>query len=635
MLTALKIILLLHCTRISTSNVLFQEIETYHNETYYKAEYAYEVVNKIYNAFRQWFFTVTFCEFTYFENRILKYTENMDYGYPVLLLNGCPNTNRTRSKPRINIHGQTAYVITSDSLTLQGSEYIVEALVRTGVFKPRSTVIFVINVPITKDNYFFYSMKNHFKLLWSRSITNSVVITLLDDKFWTFTYNFFTEQIIDVTDVKDIFRLLSHQYDNLNGHELRLSVYTKVFIEPTLPAACTSRLCLTVMKELNATCKAVLPRDGNTVGDLMPNGTSTGVTADLIDGFTDLELSSRILKNSYYGYIDTTYPLSQDDLCFMVASYDKQSTFSTVTKMISVTMLIIFMTNFLCLISIALVAREMEIRLWGLHENRSIGVTVLDLVKCFIRQTVDVKFPGFVYRFIIAIIINYSLVVNCVIDGIITSAITYPRYRDNINSLDELLRSNLTLAVHNRHIRLFNRSISENIHYDSFIKRVEFVNDVKKKEIIDERLFKYAVLMRKTDALYISRNIINKDNGRPVFHIVPECPVPCSIVYGLKYGSPYLNKLNDILNHLYQGGILQYWAKTEEYKGNQKLINVGNKDKPLNLRNLKEIFFVWFIGLFISVVVFFVEVCAHMHRNFVRHMHKVQRKTTKPIQKQN
>lgn len=416
MLTPLKIILLLYCTHISTSNVLFQEIQAYHNETAYKAEHANKVVTKIYNAFRQWFFTVTFCEFTYFENRILKYTENMEYGYPVVLLNGCPNANKTRSKPKINIHGQTAYVITASTLTLEGGEYIVEALLRTGVFKPRSIVIFIINTPIIKDDYFSYDMKNHFQLLWSRSITNSVVMFIRDEKLWTYTYNFFTDQIIDVTVVKNIFRVLAHQYDNLHGHELRLSVYSKIYMEPRQPAKCISRLSRTVMKELNATCKALLPRDGNTVGDLMTNGTATGVTKDLMDGYSDLELSSRILKNSYYGYIDTTYPLSQDNLCFLVKNNGKQSTFTTVIHLITMTMLVIFAANYIGLISVALVVRQMEIRLWEIKDKRPLGETIVDLAKCFIRQTVDVKFPGFVYRFIIATIIIYSLIVDCVID---------------------------------------------------------------------------------------------------------------------------------------------------------------------------------------------------------------------------
>lgn len=405
-----------HSLCCNTSTVLFQEVFEYHSETNKKAEYAYQVVDKIYSAFRQWFFTITFCEFTYFENRILKYTENMDYGYPVLLLNGCPNPNKTRVKPRIDKHGQTAYVITSNQLAINVSEDVINALVRTGVFKPRSALIFVVNVPIQTDNYFFYSVKNHFQLLWSRNIANSVLI-LWSDKLEMYSYNPFSDEVSDITEVKDVTRFLTRQYDNLYGHELRLSVFRKLYIsDETGPVDCSSRLTQTVIKSLNATCKPLPPRDGNTVGDLLENGTATGVTSDLIDGYADMELNSRILKNSYYGYIDTTYPLVQDELCFLVRKSRKQSTFTTTMKLISIKMLLIFIFNVAMLTLTALAARKIEKLIWKAKEYESTGSTVMDLIKCFIRQTVDITFTGPVFRCVALLIIAYSLIIDCVID---------------------------------------------------------------------------------------------------------------------------------------------------------------------------------------------------------------------------
>ncbi|KPI95857.1 hypothetical protein RR46_11570 [Papilio xuthus] len=506
MLLILTIIALLHPSiSIDPDSPLSKEIFTYHNQTSFKAEYAFEVVEKIFNAFKQWFFTITFCDFTYFENRILKYTENNGYGYPVMLLNGCPDANKTKVKPRINRHGATAYLVTSNQLSLDGSEFVIEALMRTGVFKPRSAVIFVINTPVEMDSYFFYTMKLHFRLLLSRSITNSVMV-LYCHRLIMYTYNPFNNEIRDVTNVKDVGRLLAQQYNNLFRQELRLSVFRKIFVSnENGPVYCDSRLAETVMKILNATCKPLAPRDANTVGDLLKNGTATGVTADLIDGYTDLELNSRILKNSYYGYIDTTYPL-----------------------------------------------------------------------------------------------------------GIITSAIAYPRYKPDINTLSELLQTNLTFAVHNRHLHIYNRSLGGE-YYNVIRKRTQIFGDSQIKQAIVKRQFQYAILLRKTDAQFISRQQSNMINGRPLFHTVEECPVPCSIVYGLRYGSPYLPKLNNILHHLNQGGILQYWSKSDEYSlyrtNGKSIYGDENKErKPLSNENVKEIFVVLLIGVSVSLLVFIIEI---------------------------
>lgn len=422
MLVILTVILLFRPSLcLEESNALYQEVMDYNNETWAKAEFAFEVVNIMYNSFRQWFFTITFCEFTYFENRILKYTEQYGYGYNVMLLNGCPLSNRSVVKPKYNRHGQTAYLVTSNELSIDVSETVINALKRTGVFKPRSAVIFVINTPVQLDKYFYHALTNHFQLLWSSSITTSVLI-LKTDKLRMYTYNPFFQEIKDITGVKDVSLLFSKQYSNMYGYGLRLSVFRKVYVsDKNGPVRCDSVLAKTVIQFLNASCYPIPPRDDSTVGDLLENGTATGVTADLIDGYTDLELNSRILKNSYYGYIDTTYPLVQDELCFLVKKSDQQSTFKTTIKLISLHMLCLFFVTFTIFIIVAIGVRKVEINLLNINDTQSIGATLLDLIKCFIRQTVDFTFVGPIFRCLVLLIILYSLIIDCAIDVSIIS----------------------------------------------------------------------------------------------------------------------------------------------------------------------------------------------------------------------
>ncbi|CAF4850578.1 unnamed protein product [Pieris macdunnoughi] len=522
----IRVLWLLPCLSLclKPNSVLYKEIFEYHNETFFKAEYAYEVVTKIFNAYKQWFFTITFCEFTYFENRILKYIENYGDGYPVMLLSGCPDTNNTKVKPKINKHGQTAYVVTSNDLSIEESEFAIEAFIRTGVFQPRAAVIFVIKTPVQVDSYFFYTMKNHFELLWKRKVTNSVLV-LWSEGLRIYAYNIFYKEIKDITDVKYVNEIFARQFDDLFGHELRISVFRKIYTNNNTGAIdCSSRLVHTIVETFNATCKPLPPRDGNTVGDLLENGTATGVTADLIDGYSDLELNSRILKTSYYGYIDTTYPLVQDELCFLIKKSKKQSTFTTTLKLISTEMLVLLMCNVVLFIAITLMVRKVEMQLWQLNDNRTTSETILDLFKCFIRQTVELAFSGQIFRCVVLMIMLYSLVVDCAIDGIITSAIAYPRYKPDINTLSELFKTNLTFGVHTRHMGIFNNSLSDE-YYEKIHERIEIVSDQKIKEIIDQRKFEYALLLRRSEALYLS----NKPSN-----LVGSCSIGLNLMMPLK-----------------------------------------------------------------------------------------------------
>lgn len=196
--------------------------------------------------------------------------------------------------------------------------------------------------------------------------------------------------------------------------------------------------------------------------------------------------------------------------------------------------------------------------------------------------------------------------------GIIYSAITYPRYKADIDTLKELYQeTNLTFGVHNRYIDIFKNSLEN--HDEGILKRIRVIDDKKIKEVIDHRKFQYAILLKKTESQYVSRNPSNMVNGRSIFHTVSECPVPCSIVYGLRYGSPYLPRINYILNHLNQAGILQYWSKIEELSMSKNLdkllFSANNKDrKALGMQNLREVFYVWLFGLFLSCLVFLVEI---------------------------
>ncbi|CAH2084506.1 unnamed protein product [Euphydryas editha] len=600
------------CLCFNQSNVLYHEVHDYHNETFFKAEFAYQFVQKIFNAFKQWYFTVTFCDFTYFENRILKYIESHDYGYSVMLLNGCQNLNNSKVKPRLDKHGEAAYIVTSGDLTIDDSEYAIEALTRTGVFKPRSAVIFVINVPIQEDNYFYFSMMNHFELLWRRSITNSIVV-LWSDRLKLYAYNPFKKEIYDITHIKNISKYLYQMYKDLYGYKLRLGVFRKLYTsDQTGPVNCEAILAKTMIKLLNATCNPLVPRDGSTVGDILENGTATGVTADLLDGYADLELNSRILMNSYYGYIDTTYPLMQDELCFLVQKSIKQSTFMTTFHLISMDILLLCCTTVISLIVITVITLKIETKFWLPIDKRSTSDTVIDLIKCLIRQTVDFKFTGPIFRWLVFLTMTYSLIIDCAIDGIITSAITYPRYKADINSLSDVLQRNLTIGVHNRHLKIFKQSLS-NENVESVLKKIELVNDRKIKKVIDNRQFQYALLLRRVDSEYISRKPSNYQNGRPIFHTTAECAIPCFVVFGLRYGSPYLPRLDEIFSHLNQGGILQYWLNSDDYtlfkSRNNRLFPVDNKErKALRTENLKEVFIVWSIGILIGAIIFITEI---------------------------
>lgn len=197
--------------------------------------------------------------------------------------------------------------------------------------------------------------------------------------------------------------------------------------------------------------------------------------------------------------------------------------------------------------------------------------------------------------------------------GIIYSALSNPRYKPDIDTMNELVtKTNLTLGVHNRDHILFNKSLTDE-QYRALDGRIEIINDQKITKIIQNRQFQYATLLRQSDATLISRKAVNMFNGRKLFHLVQECPVPSFVVYGLRYGSPYLSRVNFILENLNQAGILEQWGETEEYALQRKITSTQKDRRALDLNNLLEVFYFLFIGLFFGVLLFVMEIVAYKY----------------------
>lgn len=173
--------------------------------------------------------------------------------------------------------------------------------------------------------------------------------------------------------------------------------------------------------------------------------------------------------------------------------------------------------------------------------------------------------------------------------------------------MDEVLYSNLTIAVHNRDFKLFNKSLSPS-SYALIKNRIEIVNDKKIRDIIVNLKFQYATLLRQSDAEVIHSKPEYQHNGRGIFHVVQECPVPCFIVYGLRYGSPLLPQLNFILYSLSQTGITQFWSQTEDFALQRKISADQKRRNPLNMDSIREVFYVLLIGTFVSGISFVLEI---------------------------
>ncbi|XP_055678096.1 uncharacterized protein LOC129786870 [Lutzomyia longipalpis] len=111
----------------------------------------------------------------------------------------------------------------------------------------------------------------------------------------------------------------------------------------------------------------------------------------------------------------------------------------------------------------------------------------------------------------------------------------------------------------------------------------------------------------------------DNNTGSDLLHIVPEVPFSFFASITVNKGSPYVNKLNEMILQCTEAGIVQHGLTTAEHSLRLKHLRryiVGEfipeeSKKPINMKNIDMIVFIFLIMLLLSTVMFFCEIIFH------------------------
>ncbi|KAJ9577904.1 hypothetical protein L9F63_025237 [Diploptera punctata] len=209
-------------------------------------------------------------------------------------------------------------------------------------------------------------------------------------------------------------------------------------------------------------------------------------------------------------------------------------------------------------------------------------------------------------------IVIWCLAINTVFQSFVTIYFFDPGYHHQINTIEEIVNSNLTKILDTFFLHYYIRNYQENLNSTNMLgyssEMLELINQCNNVGIfanLEEMLlyfkthnpqlrFKYHIL--KDNALY-SSPIIRIRNHAPFRHIISD-----TIIRAIESGIP------------------------EKLKREQTLINniidTDNSDKfiPMEVLHLQSAFFLLFLGLGFSITTFIVELSIH---HFQRRYSKV------------
>ncbi|XP_043255164.1 uncharacterized protein LOC122398960 [Colletes gigas] len=222
---------------------------------------------------------------------------------------------------------------------------------------------------------------------------------------------------------------------------------------------------------------------------------------------------------------------------------------------------------------------------------------VLQLVQPFERSH-----PWFPERFLLMCSLWLSLILNGVFTSQLASSFSKRLYYNDIDTLEELEKSGLTILTNSRDIIEDALSDSTTPLIKRLRKKMEYANDTE----IDRRLFE------TKDAAYLHRPTTlpfrYDEFQRQKLHLVKECPKDYILANVMTKGSPFRGRINSILGRLNNGGFYGKWyrgvfqSKTRAHRADDSFAH-----KRITMRHLFIPFGILYVGLTTSAIVFVCE----------------------------
>lgn len=234
--------------------------------------------------------------------------------------------------------------------------------------------------------------------------------------------------------------------------------------------------------------------------------------------------------------------------------------------------------------------------------------------------------------------IFYSFLVTSSFTAKLLSSLISPRNAENIDTLDQLFKSNVRMNVLREIKRHFEDYVREDIRQKLF-KRVNFIS--------------YSNLSTEIRSNYLNRRngflmadyvidkyvlqYYDKVNQKPYFHKMSESFMDFPGVYFLQRGSPHLERVNQLLGMFHQFGFFVCWEELAVFSDTldgaygSEDIDEGSSEVTLRADHLQTIFYVWSIGMFCAIFSFLGEIMLTFYRKKKSEREQQERNTSSSI----
>jgi hypothetical protein len=380
---------------------------------------------------------------------------------------------------------------------------------------------------------------------------------------------------------------------------------------------------------LNLTPVIRHPSDGKQYGYATQNCTFTGAIGDIVYGRADISMNCMFVKMYGSDKILFTHSAYSDKVCVIVPKANRISKWLTILQRVDSTValgvlgLYIINACFYFLINQARSSFESNLP----KSKTGWSETFIEMFRPFVSSPFPRIPMAISQRIFLASCILTGLVLTSAVQSILVTAMTKPYYYPDIDTLEDLDVSGLSIYTKapslidtfgSAQINSTASTFDINSTMDRLSRRVKVAVGRINLWSVASTERNVAVLARKTHEYGLPLNKYRANDGSFLLHVVTECPRHYLLGYLVPRGSPYLPYFNQGIARLVEAGIVEHWKKitppsTERYdafdKTNLTEIAQVNTENPkvFSLKDLQLAFYILVVGLSVSIVIFLFE----------------------------
>lgn len=479
-----------------------------------------------------------------------------------------------------------------------------------------SKIVIVLTSEIPHD--YIKWIRGVFHLFWSRKTLRVFICFTLNSKVKVFMYNpFLGDFSIDISDsTDDEFNVyLEYELFDLYGYPMKTYLYDMISYKDRCLLGENSKegkkqfvgidgkFLTEVRNILNCSLDVYRETEKASLNKFYSYVDEEDFSTKNFIHFYDFDIWFTAIKAIRKQGVDYVFLHERDDLCFVVPSGKPVPQYYYIFLIVPG---YLWLTTIVSFIVVTLMLCLLKSR----H-------AFLDTYRMFLNiplPDID-KWKSNPERLVLTSWMEYAFVFSAVFQCTLMTTLIARKYYPDINTIDDLLRSNLTIYASRSDLHV----LEDNAPY--LLQHVQPHDEWTIETMIIHHNEDIGFMVRTEIARGFLKIIKHYSGGTARFNIIPEHPMPCAQAYVMPKGHPYYEEMIWMINKVHESGLYYLWRRTG-FGWNERAAIANNTDEgnstyfdeessetfvPLSMRHLQSVFYVYMVGQTVSFVSFLAE----------------------------